>query len=265
MVQQYAIPIIGQRPIADITPSDIIDIVQPLWHDKRETATRLLQRMSSVFRSANIRGERVQANPCDGVSQELGRDRPRVSHRAALPWQSVPAFVQDLETRSRVTEASRLALLFLIHTAGRSDEVRGARWCEVNLAANEWTVPAERMKMKLQHVVPLSPAALAIIERARPLRCAGTDLLFPSVSAKKLSDNTLSKLMRDAKVDGTPHGFRTSFKVWASEHAIPDEISEAVLAHGAPNKVRAAYRRTTFLEDRRAVMQLWSDHVTSNL
>ena len=143
----------------------------------------------------------------------------------------------------------------------RPEEVRGARWPEINLNAREWTVPATRMKMKREHVVPLSDGALAVLERAKALRHDTTDLLLPSAVGTMLSDNTLSKLMRDMEIDGTPHGFRTSFKVWASENGVRDEVSEAVLAHGDPDKVRAAYRRTTFLEDRRVAMQAWSDFV----
>jgi integrase len=115
--------------------------------------------------------------------------------------------------------------------------------------------------MGREHVVRLSEGAMAVLEQAKALRLDDNDLVFPSRVGRMLSDNTLSKLMRDDGLDGTPHGFRTSFKVWASENAIRDEVSEAVLAHGDPNKVRAAYRRTTFLEDRRKAMAEWSAFV----
>lgn len=260
-MKAYVYDKIGDRPVSEITPAEIIGVLQPLWHTKRETATRLLQRMSVAFRSAIVRGDRLHANPCDGVRDELGCSRPKVQHRRALPWQNVPRFVGEFEQRPRVTRASRLALLFVVHSACRSEEVRGARWSEIDLAAAEWTVPATRMKMKREHIVPLSTAALAVLARAQPLRRHDTDLIFPSQTGTRLSDATLSKLMRDAEVDGTPHGFRTSFKVWASEHGVRDEVSEAVLAHGDPDKVRAAYRRTTFLDDRRRVMEEWSKFI----
>jgi integrase len=262
-MEQYVYPAIGGRPVADITAAEIIALLQPIWHTKRETATRVLQRVALAFRSAIVRGDRVLANPCDGVREELGKARPAVTHRRALPWQGVPAFVRSLEDKQRISEASRLALLFLIHTGCRSEEVRGASWSEVAFETCEWTVPADRMKMRREHIVPLSTGAVAIIERARSLQMPGCDLIFPSRAAKMLSDNTLSKLMRDAAVDGTPHGFRTSFKVWASENGVRDEVSEAVLAHGDPNKVRAAYRRTTFIDERRITMQAWSDYLNS--
>jgi integrase len=122
-------------------------------------------------------------------------------------------------------------------------------------------VPADRMKMKREHVVPMSSGAIAILERAKKLRRDDTDLVFTTHLGTALSDNTLSKLFRDADIDGTQHGFRTSFKVWASENGIRDEVSEAVLAHGDPDRVRAAYRRTTFFDDRRIAMQAWADLV----
>jgi integrase len=260
-LNQYVMPKIGDRAVADIAPAEIIDLLQPIWHTKRETASRILQRIAAVFKSAIVRGDRLLANPCDGVREELGKARPPVQHRRALPWAEVPTFIKDFEQWPMVTSSSRLALLFIIHTSCRSLEVRGAQWPEIDLLAGEWTVPAVRMKMNREHIVPLTTGARAVLERARDLRRNDTDLVFPSSKGTTLSDNTLSKLLRDAKVDGTPHGFRTSFKVWASENGVRDEVSEAVLAHGDPDRVRAAYRRTTFLDDRRFEMQRWSDFV----
>ena len=260
-MNQYVMPGIGERAVADVTPAEIIALMQPIWHTKRETASRILQRVTVVFKSAIVRGDRVLANPCEGIREELGRARPPVQHRKALPWAEVPAFVRDLETWPRITMASRLALLFIVYTACRSLEVRGAGWSEVNLGTSEWTVPADRMKMGREHIVPLSPGAQSVLERARVLRRPDTDLIFPSMVGSVLSDNTLSKLFRDAGINGTPHGFRTSFKVWASENGVRDEVSEAVLAHGDPDRVRAAYRRTTFFDDRRMAMQRWSDFI----
>jgi integrase len=257
-MEAYVYPSIGDRPVADVAPAEIINLLQPIWHIKRETATRVLQRMTAAFQSAIVRGDRLNANPCHGVREELGRSRPKVQHRRALAWEHVPAFVTELEQRPRITLASKLALLFIVYTACRSEEVRGACWAEVDLAAQEWRAPAARMKMKREHVVPLSHAALSVLRRAENLRRHDTDLIFPSKVGSTLSDNTLSKLMRDADVAGTPHGFRTSFKVWAGENGVRDEVSEAVLAHGDPDKVRAAYRRTTFFEDRKLAMVAWS-------
>ncbi|MFN3868151.1 MAG: tyrosine-type recombinase/integrase [Hyphomicrobiaceae bacterium] len=233
----YAYPKLAERPIADITPAEIIAVLQPIWHTKHETATRVLQRMTLVFQSAIVRGNRLHANPCHGVRDELGKARPKVQHRRALPYAEVPAFVASLPDRQRATLATKLALLFVIYTACRSVEVRGARWSEIDAEAREWTVPASRMKMGREHIVPLSDGAMSVLEQAKALRVDYNDLVFPSRVGRMLSDNTLSKLTRDDGLDGTPHGFRTLFKVWASELGIRDEVSEAVLAHGDPNKV----------------------------
>jgi integrase len=262
-METYAYPTIGDRPVADVTPAEIIALLQPIWHTKRETATRVLQRMAVAFQSAIVRGDRMHANPCLGVRDELGRARPKVQHRRALTWSLVPKFVDDIEHWPRVTLSSKNALLFIIYTACRSEEVRGARWSEIDLVARDWVVPASRMKMKREHTVPLSDVAIDLLQRAKQARHGGSDYIFPSSTGSILSDNTLSKLMRDAKVDGTPHGFRTSFKVWASETGVRDEVSEAVLAHGDPDKVRAAYRRTTFLDDRRIAMHAWGQFASS--
>ncbi len=126
----YVYPMIGNRTVADVTPAEIIDLLRPIWHTKRETATRVLQRMMLVFQSAIVRGDRVHANPCQGVRDELERARPKVQHRRALAWQAVPDFVLELEARPRVTPSSKLALLFIVFTSCRSEEVRGARWSE---------------------------------------------------------------------------------------------------------------------------------------
>lgn len=260
-LNQYVMPTIGDRPVGVVTAAEIIDLLQPIWHTKRETASRILQRITAVFKSAIVRGDRLLANPCEGVREELGKARPPVQHRRALPWEKVPEFVRDFEAWPMVTPPSRLALLFIIHTSCRSLEVRGALWPEMDLEAGEWTVPAHRMKMNREHVVPLTTGARAILERAKVLRRNDTDFVFPSSIGTILSDNTLSKLLRDAEVAGTPHGFRTSFKVWASENGVRDEVSEAVLAHGDPDRVRAAYRRTTFIDDRRIAMQRWSNFI----
>lgn len=219
--------------------------------------------MAVIFESAILRGTRERASPCTGVRRELGTARPKVVHRAALPWHDVPAFFNELSDRPRITAASRLALQFIILTACRSEEVRGTRWSEINLDAGEWTVPAARMKMKMKidHIVPLSSGALAVLAQAKSLLLDDNDLVFPSSVGTWLSDNTLSKIMRDSQTRGTPHGFRSSLKDWAAERGTRDEVSEAILAHGDPNKVRAAYSQTTYFAERRVVMEDWSRFV----
>jgi integrase len=263
-MQRYVLPKIGAAPVAEVDAEAILLVLAPIWFDKPETARRVLQRMEAVFRSAILRGHRKLASPCIGVAEELGTRHRRVSHHAALAWREVPVFVRQLRARE-ATLATRLALEFLILTVGRSGEVRGARWTELDLDACVWRVPAERMKARTPHIVPLSERCLEILAQARKM-VSSTGLVFPSASGDNLSDMTFTKLLRDMGCGGraTAHGFRTSFKVWAAEAAkVRDEVSEAALAHRIPEKVRAAYLRTSFIEERAAIMQKWGEFVSS--
>jgi integrase len=161
--------------------------------------------------------------------------------------------------------ATKLVLEFLILTATRSGEARGALWYEIDLERKLWTIPGvdpvtgRRTKTREPHIVPLSDRVVQILEEARKLHTG--PVVFPGTKGQTLSDNTLSKLMRDAKVAGTPHGFRSAFKVWAAETGVRDEVSEAALGHADQNAVRAAYRRTSFLDERVELMQRWADFV----
>jgi integrase len=260
-MRAYVLPHIGHRPVADVRPSEIIDMLSPIWHAKEETARRVLQRVSAVFVSAMTRELRDKANPCAGVASELGRRRQKPAHHAALPYTEVPAFVRELRNRHGPLE-SRLAFEFLILTATRSGETRWASWDEIDFNAQCWTIPPHRMKARAEHVVPLSSRAIAILRQVEVER-SNTRLCFPNLDGEPFSDMVFTKAIRDMGLSGraTAHGFRTAFKVWAAEHGVRDEVSEAALAHMDPNEVRAAYRRTDFLDERRAVMQRWSDFV----
>ena len=265
-MRDYVFPFIGNRPVAAVSSAEILGVLQPIWFTKPETATRVLQRMKAVFDSAILRGSREKANPCIGVTIELGTDHRKVVHHAALAWQEVPNFVRGLQQRP-VLLSTRLAFEFLILTACRSGEVRGALWQEIDLEHRLWTIPASdavtgrRMKGGVMHVVPLSDRAIQILEVARKSHQGA--LIFPGTKGQPLSDTTLSKLMRDAAIAGTPNGFRSAFKDWAAEAGVRDEVSEAALAHSDRDKVRAAYRRTRFLDERTELMQRWATFVTA--
>ena len=262
-MRDYVFPKIADRPVAEITAAEVIDVLRPIWFSKPETASCLLQRMKATFDSAILRGMRERANPCTGIGRELGT---RHHHHPALHWSAVPSFVRTLH-QWRAEPATRLLFEFLILTVARSGEARGALWSEIDLAGRSWTIPGEdqstgrRMKTGVAHVVPLSDRAMAILEEARALHDG--ELIFPSKRGQAFSDNTLSKLMRDAAIPGTPHGFRSAFKDWAAEHGVRDEVSEAALAHVDKNKVRAAYRRTQFFAERVDLMRAWTDFVTN--
>jgi integrase len=193
------------------------------------------------------------------VARELGNRRNSQFHHAALPYEEVAAFLRKLRQRA-CPLASRLAFEFLVLTATRSGEVRGAAWSEMDLPARLWIIPAERMKARFEHVVPLSEQATTILETSRAA-FPDSNLCFPNAKGVRFSDMVFTKALRDMALGGraTAHGFRTSFKTWAAETGVRDEVSEAALAHTDPNAVRAAYRRTSFLDERRAVMQAWAD------
>ena len=191
-------------------------------------------------------------------------EQPRKSGRfEAMPYARVPEFRQSLKER---VSMGRLALEAVILTAARSGEIRGARWSELDLEAATWTVPADRMKAGKAHVVPLSPAAVDVFKRAAALRIEGRELIFHgSKRGRPLSDMTLLKVLRDLKEPFTVHGFRSAFRDWVAEQtSFPGEVAEAALAHAIPNKVEAAYKRTDFLEKRRALMQAWASYCTNS-
>jgi integrase len=260
----YVFPRIGDRPVGCVTAGEVLDVLTPIWFEKPETAKRVLQRMEVVFRSAILRGHREAASPCIGVVQELGTKHRKVEHHPSLPHQDVPAFIQRLMACPNQV-STRLALEWLILTACRSGEVRLAHWEEIDRRAAVWTIPASRMKARRAHAVPLSNRCREILEEVRAAHPT-SDLIFPGTKpGRPMSDMTLTALLRRMQLadSATAHGFRSTFKVWCAEVAkVRDEVSEAALAHTIPEKVRAAYLRTNFLEERRALMEAWAAYAT---
>ncbi len=187
----YVFPKIGDTLIAEIKTADILDVLTPIWFDKPETAKRVLQRMETVFKSAIVRGLRERASPCIGVAAELGTKHRGVKHHASLPWQDVPVFLAELRALGgRRSPLTVLALEFLILTASRSGETRGALWSELDLDAAVWTIPKERIKARQPHRVPLSPRVIAVFHAARALK-PNSPLVFEAArSDKMLSDMT---------------------------------------------------------------------------
>lgn len=186
-----------------------------------------------------------------------------------MPWRQVPSFVNTHLAEHAPGDSTRAALLFLILTATRSGEVRGATWDEFDLHARVWSIPAGRMKANEPHRVPLSEKALALIKALKQGELHDI-LVFPSPREKVLSDMTLTALLRRVKAESdspdrvaTAHGFRSSFRDWASENGYARDLAERALAHTVANKVEAAYHRTDLLEQRRPLMEAWADHVYS--
>lgn len=252
----YAFPRLGKLLVSEIEGPAIRDVLAPIWVEKPETARRVRQRIGAVLDWAYAKGFRASEAPMRSLARGQPRQPRKDGHFAAMPFVDVPAFLARLRQRTSVT---RIALEFLILTAARSGEVRGARWSEIDLAGKVWLIPAERMKAGKDHRVPLSDSALDALQRVAPFKSEVSDLVFPGQKPKNpLSDMTLLKILQVMDVPVTVHGFRSSFRDWCAEATIyPSEVAEAALAHAIPNKVEAAYRRTDFFEKRRNLMAEW--------
>ena len=256
-LETYAFPSLGDKLVSEIEGPAIRDVLASIWLKKPETARRVRQRIVAVLDWSYAKGFRTSEAPTRSLARGLPRQPRKDGHFAALPFREVPRFIASLGARSSV---GRLALEFLVLTAARSGEVRGAFWSEIDFAKGTWTVPAERMKAGKSHVVSLACGALKALERARAFKSPASELVFPGQRSKKpLSDMTLLKILRDMDLGVTVHGFRSSFRDWvAEETSYPGEVAEAALAHTIHNKVEPAYRRTDYLERRKQLMTDWS-------
>lgn len=259
-LESYAFPKLGDRLVNDIEGPLVREVLLGIWLSKPETARRVKQRIGVVLDWAYANGMRLTEAPMRSLNRALPRQPKKDGHFAAMPYEDVPAFIEHLHKRNSVT---RLALEFLILTAARSGEVRGAKWSEIDLESKLWTVPANRMKVGKKHTVPLTAAAINVLERARPFYAECSDLVFPGRNVlRPLSDMTLLKVMRCAELPFTVHGFRSAFRDWAAERSsYPGEVAEAALAHTVANRVEAAYRRTDYLDKRKLLMKDWADFV----
>jgi integrase len=256
----YAFPLIGDLPVREIDNAAVVKVLEPIWSNRTETAGRLRGRIECVLDWARVRGYREGDNPAQWrgfLSTQFPKTSEvrKVEHHSALAYAEIPAFVTLLREQEGI--AAR-ALEFAIFTAGRTGEVLGARWDEIDRAERMWTIPGSRMKAKKDHRVPLSAPALAIVDA---MRGADRDFIFPGRKAgAPLSGMALlMTLRRMRRGDLTAHGFRSSFRVWAAEcTTFPAIFAEMALAHTVSDKVVAAYLRTDLLEKRRAIMSDWS-------
>jgi integrase len=264
-IKNHASPVIGALPVATIDTALIVKVLQPIWETKTETASKLRGRIESILDWATVSHFRTGDNPArwrghlDHLLADPGKIT-RVTHYPALPWQEIGEFMVALRQCGGV--AAR-ALELGILTAARSGEIRGARWGEIDLATAIWTIPAERMKAGREHRVPLSTAALALLNSMPRVE----DLVFPGMKKNVgLSDMTITAVLkRMGRADITVHGFRSTFRDWCAESAansFPREVCEHALAHRIPDKVEAAYRRGDLIEKRKVLMQVWADYCT---
>jgi integrase len=261
----YAAPIIGKLPVAKVDVGVVMRVLEPIWLDKTETASRLRGRIESVLDYAAARGWRTGENPArwrghlDHLLAKPGRVA-KVEHHAALPWREIGGFMAQLAAEEGV---AALSLRFVILTAARTGEAIGARWSEIDMQAAIWTVPAERMKAGREHRVPLSDAALDVLRGAAKLRkITHPDApVFPGRNgAVPLSNMALLMLLRRMeRADLTAHGFRSTFRDWCAESTnYPREVAEAAPAHTLKDKTEAAYQRGDMMEKRRRLMAEWA-------
>jgi integrase len=263
-LRDYVLPAIGDLPVGSVDTGAVVKIIEPLWRGKTETASRVRGRIENILDYAKVRSWRDGENPArwrghlDHLLPRRGKVQ-HVEHHAALPWRESGAFMQRLRQNSCV---SARCLEFLILTANRSGEVRGARWNEIDLTHAVWTIPAERMKAEREHRVPLSDAALAVLREMAELGGEPGAFVFPVLKkpGRPLSDTALAKAVDAAGSDATVHGFRSTFRDWAGETTtFPREVIEMALAHRLGDAAEQAYARGDLFQKRAALMRAWAD------
>ncbi|OYD85008.1 tyrosine-type recombinase/integrase [Azospirillum brasilense] len=263
-LEAYAFPDLGDKPVDQITAPMVRDVLVKIWLTIPETARRVRQRIGAVLDWAHAKGYRPTEAPTRAVNKGLPKQPKGQDHFAALPWQKAPEFIATLRASDKAGEEVRRAFEFLILTAVRSGEMRGARWSEFDLDAKLWTIPAMRMKASKVHVVPLSDRAVELVKAAAMGEPDANALVFPGAKeGRPMSDMTLTMALRRMKVNCTAHGFRSTFRDWCAETTnFPREVAEAALAHAVGNRVEAAYRRSDLLEKRRQLMDEWAAYCT---
>jgi len=263
-LENHAFPIIGDMAVDRISQSDVLRCVEPMWATRTETARKVRQRIRTVLRWCQAHGY-VTFNMAGEVIDGALPPMPRVkSHFRSLPYTEVADALAIVEG-SGASPSAKLCLRFVVLTAARSGEARNAIWDEIDFAAREWKIPAERMKAASEHRVPLSDAALEVLDRAKDCH-DGSDLVFPSPlkPGRPLSDMTLTKILRDVGLAdrATVHGFRASFRTWALEQTdTPWAVCEAALAHSLGDSTQQAYIRGDAYTKRRKLMNQWAEYL----
>mgnify|MGYP001252220618 CR=1 FL=1 len=261
-LETYAFPVIGNISVKDINSNHILRILSPIWVTKSETAKRVRQRLSTVFKYCVAKQWRSDDPANIAIVEALPNLKKKVQHRKSISYNDVSAFIETV-SKSSAGLSTKLGLEFLILTATRSGEVRNARWDEVN--GSLWTIPAERMKAGVAHRVPLPLRCIEILEEAKKIS-QGSGYIFEGTKPNKpLSENTFNKLMKELGLEVHAHGFRTSFRTWTQEKTnYPREIAETALAHSLKDKAEAAYARSDLLEKRAEMMEAWAQFINSS-
>ena len=261
---RFAFPRIGKVPVSEVTSADLLEILTPLWHRKVATAKRVRQRLRAVLEWAVAMEYRLD-NPCDRIGPVLGSQKDVTEHMQAVPHREAAAVIRKVRVATALP-AARLALEFLVLTAARWGEVRWAEWKEIDREGKVWTLPAGRAKMNRRHRVPLCGRALEILKEAQALEGAAGPLVFTHGGGKPMHDSTVRRLLRQLGIEAVPHGFRSTFRDWASEETDhPREVIEAALAHVVRNRVEAAYARSDLFERRRILMDDWARYLAQGV
>ena len=264
----YAFPLLGDKDVNDVGKPDILTVLEPIWLIRHETASRIRQRIKAILDWASARDFRTTQDPhlWDQITRSLPRtkDLRKPKHYAACPYEQVAKVLQDIRACG-ASACIKQAMEFTILTASRTGMVRGAIWQEFDLEKGRWTIPASRMKAKVEHRIPLSDRALEILHeqaRSRSQKDARpTDLVFPTQSAKAHSDMVFTMQLRRLGMEFTMHGFRSTFRDWAAEQtSFPAEVCEAALAHSLKDATEAAYFRSDLFDKRRELMRAWAEY-----
>ena len=252
---------IAKMPVDAIQTGDVLGILSPVWTDQPKLGRDLRQRIGLVLQWA-VGEKHRRDNPVQATAALLPRQRPTKRHHEALPYAKVPDAYAAIAAEPRSHPNSRLALQFLILTAARTSEVRGAKWSEIDMEAATWTVPAERMKAREAHAVPLSDAAIAILRQAGG---AGDGLIFPGASGQVSAVRAYPRVLERCGITAKVHGFRSSFRDWAAERNVPRDVCEAALAHKVSRgtATELAYLRTDQFDQRRDLMATWGAYCTA--
>lgn len=257
----YAFPIIGSMAVNDINSSHILRVLSPIWVTKSETAKRVRQRLSTVFKYCVAQQWRSDDPANIAIVEALPSNKKKVMHRKSISYNDITAFLETV-SGSSAGVSTKLGLEFLILTAARSGEVRNAHWDEID--GELWTIPAERMKAGITHRVPLSARCMEILEEAKKISRDSGFIFEGTKHGKPLSENTFNKLMKELGLNVHTHGFRTSFRTWTQEKTnYPREVAEAALAHSLKDKAEAAYARSDLLEKRAEMMETWAQFITT--
>lgn len=254
----HAFPALGERRVDEISAADILALLTPIWTEKAETATRLQQRLATVFDWVIVVGYRPD-NPVAAISKALPRRSRVKNHHPALLFTDVPAGLKKVK-ESTADPVTKLAFEFLVLTGSRTGEVRGATWGEIDLDARLWVIPASRMKARREHRVPMSDRAIEVLKEAQKYD-RGNGLIFPAKrKGGQLSNMVFEMLLRRLEIPAVPHGFRASFRDWMEECSSASwAVAESALAHSSGERSSLGYLRSDFLEQRGPLMQSWAD------